>query len=120
GSKPVQPEKEVIEGERKGGGGGRLDDNDDDEAPHIMRLYLQPIQVALVVQLLQDGSSIRSVTRRFAVSPAQRQEHGEDTRRLTITQGELDRVVEVKAAAGPVSAPLCEGGTGGALPEPYK
>ena len=35
-----------------------------------MRRYLQPIQVAQVVQLLQDGTSIRAVTRRFAVSPS--------------------------------------------------
>ncbi|KAJ8336531.1 hypothetical protein SKAU_G00377510 [Synaphobranchus kaupii] len=35
-----------------------------------MRRYLQPNQVAQVVQLLQDGTSIRAVTRRFAVSPS--------------------------------------------------
>ncbi|KAJ8359107.1 hypothetical protein SKAU_G00156320 [Synaphobranchus kaupii] len=35
-----------------------------------MRRYLQPIQVAQVVQLLQDGTSIRAVARRFAVSPS--------------------------------------------------
>ncbi|KAJ8377134.1 hypothetical protein SKAU_G00077140 [Synaphobranchus kaupii] len=35
-----------------------------------MRWYLQPIQVAQVVQLLQDGTSIHAVARRFAVSPS--------------------------------------------------
>lgn len=35
-----------------------------------MRRYLQPTQVAQVVQLLQDGTSIRAVARRFAVSPS--------------------------------------------------
>ncbi|KAJ8332481.1 hypothetical protein SKAU_G00422700 [Synaphobranchus kaupii] len=35
-----------------------------------MRRYLQPIQVAQVVQLLQDGTSTRAVARRFAVSPS--------------------------------------------------
>ena len=35
-----------------------------------MRRYLQPSRVALVVQLLQDGTSIHAVTRRFAVSPS--------------------------------------------------
>uniref|UniRef100_A0AAY5KBI7 Low density lipoprotein receptor-related protein associated protein 1 n=1 Tax=Esox lucius TaxID=8010 RepID=A0AAY5KBI7_ESOLU len=35
-----------------------------------MRRYLQPIQVEQTVQLLQDGTSIHAVTRRFAVSPS--------------------------------------------------
>lgn len=35
-----------------------------------MRRFLQPIQVAQVVQLLQDGTSIGAVARRFAVSPS--------------------------------------------------
>ena len=35
-----------------------------------MRRYLQPNQVAQVVQLLQDGTSICAVARRFAVSPS--------------------------------------------------
>ena len=33
-----------------------------------MRLSLQPTQVAQVVQLIQDGTSMRAVARRFAVS----------------------------------------------------
>ena len=33
-------------------------------------LYLQPCKVAQVVQLLQDGSSVRLVARRFGVSPS--------------------------------------------------
>ena len=63
-----------------------------------MRRYLQPIQVAQVVQLLQDGTSIRAVARRFAVSPAQSQECGGDARRRAITRGELDRAVEGQQA----------------------
>ncbi|KAJ8332478.1 hypothetical protein SKAU_G00422670 [Synaphobranchus kaupii] len=35
-----------------------------------MRRYVQPIQGVQVVQLLQDGTSIRAVARRFAVSPS--------------------------------------------------
>ena len=35
-----------------------------------MRWYLKPNQVALIVQLLQGGTSIRTVARRFAVSPS--------------------------------------------------
>ena len=35
-----------------------------------MKQYLQPIQVAQVVQLLQDDTSICAATRRFAVSPS--------------------------------------------------
>ncbi|KAB5558819.1 hypothetical protein PHYPO_G00021580 [Pangasianodon hypophthalmus] len=35
-----------------------------------MRKYLQSNQVAQVVQLLQDGTSIRAVARRFDVSPS--------------------------------------------------
>ena len=35
----------------------------------VMR-YLQPCEVAQVVQLLQDGSSVRLVARRFGVSPS--------------------------------------------------
>ena len=35
-----------------------------------MRRYLQPIQVAQLVQLLQDGASIRAVAKRFSVSPS--------------------------------------------------
>ena len=34
-----------------------------------MRWYLQPSKVAQVVQILQDGTSICAVTRRYAVSP---------------------------------------------------
>ncbi|MCJ8739449.1 hypothetical protein PDJAM_G00047280 [Pangasius djambal] len=35
-----------------------------------MRQYLDPTEVAQAVQLLQDGTSIRAVARRFAVSPS--------------------------------------------------
>ncbi|CAJ0932034.1 unnamed protein product [Ranitomeya imitator] len=36
--------------------------------PPVMRRTLQPTQVAQVVQLIQDGTSMRAVARRFAVS----------------------------------------------------
>ncbi len=32
-----------------------------------MRRYLDPTEVALAIQLLQDGTSIRAIARRFAV-----------------------------------------------------
>ena len=35
-----------------------------------MRRYLDPTEVAQAVQLLQDGTSIRAIARRFAVSPS--------------------------------------------------
>ena len=35
-----------------------------------MRGYLDPIEVAQAVQLLQEGTSIRAIARRFAVSPS--------------------------------------------------
>ena len=53
-----------------------------------MRRYLQPYQVAQVVQVLQEGTSIHKVAKRFAACPST------DSRRPAITQGELDRAVE--------------------------
>ena len=53
--------------------------------------------------------------------PAQTQEHGGDTRRPAVTWGELDRAVEGHQPSSRTS--ICffmRGGTGGALPEPYK
>ncbi len=35
-----------------------------------MRRYLDPTEVAQAVQLLQDGTSLRAIARRFAVSPS--------------------------------------------------
>jgi len=37
-----------------------------------MRRYLDPTEVAQAVQLLQDGTSIHAIARRFAVSPISR------------------------------------------------
>ncbi len=37
---------------------------------HSMRRYLDPTEVAQTVQLLQDGSSICAIARRFALSPS--------------------------------------------------
>lgn len=41
-----------------------------DKDPNSIRQYLKPNQVAQEVQLLQDGTSIRAVTRTFGVSPS--------------------------------------------------
>lgn len=53
-----------------------------------MRRYLDPTEVAQAVQLIQDGTSIRAIARRFAVSPStvsrawrRFQETGSDSRR---------------------------------------
>ncbi len=48
-----------------------------------MRQYLQPSQVAQLVQLLQDGTSIRAVSRRFGVSPNTVWTAGQDHRATT-------------------------------------
>ena len=86
-----------------------------------MRRYLQPNQVAQVVQILKDGTSIHALTRRFAVSPrtvsrAHRryQETGCNTKR----GGQSPRRSSTQQRLGICS--LEPGGTGGALPEPYK
>ncbi|KAJ8348305.1 hypothetical protein SKAU_G00268940 [Synaphobranchus kaupii] len=53
--------------------------------------------------------------------PAQSQERGGDTGRRAITQGELDRAVEGQGPSGRTGiCSFVRGGTGGALPEPYK
>ena len=57
----------------------------------------------------------------FLCLPAQSQEHGGDARWPAVTQGELDRAVEGHQPSSRTC--ICSfvwGGTGGALPEPYK
>ncbi len=78
-----------------------------------MRQYLDPTEVAQAVQLLQDGTSIRAIARRFAVSPStvsrawrRFQETGSYSRRDG--QGRRRSLTHL------------QGGTGWALPEPYK
>ena len=56
-----------------------------------MRRFLNPTEVAQVVQLLQDGTSTRAAARRFNVSPST---NSGDFRRLVVILGELDRAVE--------------------------
>ena len=69
-----------------------------------MKPYLQPNQVAQVVLLLHNGTSICSVARRFAV-----------------TQRELCRALEGHQLTSRTSiCSFVRGGTGGALPEPYQ
>ncbi len=41
---------------------------------------MDPTEVAQSVQILQDGTSICVIARRFAVSTAQSQDHGGDSR----------------------------------------
>ena len=53
--------------------------------------------------------------------PAQSQERGGDTRTWAITQGELDRAVERSTTHQQDGiCSFVQGGTEGALPEPYK
>ncbi len=35
-----------------------------------MRQYLKPNQIAQVIQLIQNGTSIRAITKKFGVSPS--------------------------------------------------
>lgn len=51
-----------------------------------MGRYLEPAEVAQVVQLHQDDTWIRIIARRFAVSPSK--EHGEDSRSQAFRAGE--------------------------------
>ena len=77
-----------------------------------MRQFLNPTEVAQIVQLLQDGTSTHAVARRLCV-PAQSPEHEGDSRRQAVTLGELDRAVE---GPQPISrTDICcfvQGGTG--------
>ncbi|KAI3371829.1 hypothetical protein L3Q82_006712 [Scortum barcoo] len=87
-----------------------------------MRRSLQPTQVAQVVQPIQDGTSMRAVARRFAVSVSvvsrawrRYQETGQYIRRRgggrrRATTQQQDRYLPA----------FVQGGTGGALPEPCK
>ena len=86
-----------------------------------MRRYLQPTEVAQVVLLIQDGTSMRTVARRFAESPStvsrawrRYQETGQYTRRRG---GGRRRTTTSRRTA---IWSFVQGGTGGALPEPYK
>ncbi len=84
-----------------------------------MKRYLQPIQVAQVVQLLEDGTSIRAVARMFAVSPSTVSRAWR--RYQEITWGELDRAVKGHQPSSRTSiCSFVRGGTGGALPESCK
>ncbi|KAI3352630.1 hypothetical protein L3Q82_019209, partial [Scortum barcoo] len=87
-----------------------------------MRRSLQHTQVAQVVQLIQDGTSMRAVARRFAVSVSivsrawrRYQETGQYIRR----RGGGRRRATTQQQDCYYSA-FVQGGTGGALPEPCK
>ncbi|KAL0154165.1 hypothetical protein M9458_050523 [Cirrhinus mrigala] len=86
-----------------------------------MRRSLQPTQVAQVVQLIQDGTSMRAVARRFAVSVSvvsrawrRYQETGQYVRR----HGGGRR--REQPSSRTATSAFVQGGTGGALPEPCK
>ncbi|KAI4898136.1 hypothetical protein NFI96_015397, partial [Prochilodus magdalenae] len=85
-----------------------------------MRRTLQPTQVAQVVQLIQYGTSMRAMARKFAVSVSVvsrawrcYQETGQYTRR----HGGRRRATTQQRTA---TSAFVQGGTGGALPEPCK
>ncbi|KAI4877300.1 hypothetical protein NFI96_019883, partial [Prochilodus magdalenae] len=83
-----------------------------------MRRTLQPTQVAQVVQLIRDGTSMRAVARRFAVSVSvvtrdwrSYQETGQYTRRSGGGQ---------QPSSSTTTSAFVQGETGGALPEPCR
>ena len=74
-------------------------------------------EVAQAVQLLQDGSTVRLVARRFGVSLV----FGGDFERLVSTLGELDRGAEGPQHINGLSISFCLlGDSDEALPIPYK
>ncbi|KAI3365408.1 hypothetical protein L3Q82_010493, partial [Scortum barcoo] len=88
-----------------------------------MRRSLQPTQVAQVVQLIQDGTSMRAVARRFAVSVSivsRAWKHYQETGQYIRRRGGGRRREGNNPAAGPATSAFVQGGTGGALPEPCK
>lgn len=58
-----------------------------------IRRYLDSTEVARVVQMLHDGTSICAIGRRFVVSQ-QSHEHGGDSRTQAVTLGKLDTAIE--------------------------
>ena len=83
--------------------------------------YLQPC-VAQVVQLLQNGSSVRLVARRFGVSPSVLSlVLGEDFERLASALGELDKGAEGPLHINRTGVSFCvRGDSDVALPVSYK
>ena len=59
-----------------------------------MRRFLNPTEVAQIVQLLQDGTSTRAVARRFDVSPSTISRTWRRFQETGRALGELDRAVE--------------------------
>ncbi|KAL0185662.1 hypothetical protein M9458_017332, partial [Cirrhinus mrigala] len=83
-----------------------------------MRQSLQPTQVAQVVQLIQDGASMRAVARRFAVSVSV---VSKAWRRQASTSGDVEEAVGgQQPSSRTATSAFVQGGTGGALPEPCK
>lgn len=77
-------------------------------------MVLQPNEVAQVVKLLQDGTSI---CEGLLYLLAQSQKHGGDTSKLAVTQGELYKTAAKHQPSCRTN--ICvfvQGGTGGALP----
>ncbi|KAI3353316.1 hypothetical protein L3Q82_019854 [Scortum barcoo] len=84
-----------------------------------MRRSLQPTQVAQVVQLIQDGTSMRAVARRFAVSVSVvSRAWRRYTRRQASTSGDVEEAVGgQQPSSRTATSAFVQGGTGGALPE---
>lgn len=57
-----------------------------------MRQYLDPTEIAQVVQLLWDSTS--SLPESLPFLPAQSQEHRGVSKKQAVTVGELDRAIE--------------------------
>lgn len=77
-------------------------------------MVLQPNEVAQVVKLLQDGTSI---CEGLLCLPAQSKKHGGDTSKLAVTRGELYKTAEKHQPNRRTN--ICvfvQGGTGGVLP----
>ena len=70
-----------------------------------------------------DGTSVQYVPSQEGLLclPGQSRERGGDTRRRAVTRGELDTAVEGQKSSSRTSiCSFVRGGTGGALPEPYR
>ncbi|KAL0966337.1 hypothetical protein UPYG_G00294050 [Umbra pygmaea] len=86
-----------------------------------MKRSLQPTQVAQVVQLIQDGTSMRAVARRFAVSVSVASRAWRRTKRQASTSGDVEEAVGgQQPSSRTATSTFVQGGAGGALPEPCK
>ncbi|KAK7160638.1 hypothetical protein R3I93_008329 [Phoxinus phoxinus] len=86
-----------------------------------MRRSLQPTQVAQVVQFIQDGTSMRAVARRFAVSVSVVSRAWRRYQETGHASGEVEEAVGgQQPSSRTATSAFVQGGAGGALPEPCK